>query len=474
MRSARLAVFLLAATAAASDQTAGVPLLHVRLTSHLTSYQSKAGSEFTAVVIAPYIRDHRVLLPQGSIVSGRIKSARHVGLGVFRERASIDIEFNRYELADGRSFPMRATLRAVDNARESVSRRGSIKGILAANNPQSFVHGVWHRPRLGHFPRSFVGLTGAGGRIASAYSLGPIGAAGLFAIRLAMFRLPEPEIQLPAGSDLHLSAVELPPDAPSRPEEKPQLIDSEFAQWLAELPADVTKPGGEQAADKINIVFAGSQEQVMDAFRGAGWHEADPLTPRTFSRAYRSYTGQAGYPAAPVSKLLYEGEEPAMVFQKSFNTIAMRHHIRVWQAQDNLWLGAATHDIGVKFNKKAMTFTHKIDRRIDLERAKVINDLSFAGCVETPQYVTRPGLAQRQREAEEIVTDGQLAVLTLRSCETPLAGPPPPPSPPQSRLARIARRMMLEGRQYALRGNAYYWIYRAVSYKRAAKEDADD
>ena len=37
-----------------------------------------------------------------------------------------------------------------------------------------------------------------------------------------------------------------------------------------------------------------------------------------------------------------------------------------------------------------MTFTHKIDRRIDLEREKVVNDLVFANCAEQAQMVERP------------------------------------------------------------------------------------
>ncbi len=61
----------------------------------------------------------------------------------------------------------------------------------------------------------------------------------------------------------------------------------------------------------------------------------------------------SGYSTAPVSTLLYQDAEPTVVFQKSFNTIAKRHHIRIWRAGDfegnEVWLGAATHDAGVGF-----------------------------------------------------------------------------------------------------------------------------
>lgn len=476
MRKARYFIILWSSLAAAWAFPGSGPPLHVRLATSLTSYDSAAGSEFRAVVIAPYVHHRRVLIPQGAVIVGTVKKARNIGLGFFRERASLDLTFHQYELPDGRKFPIRATLRKIDNARENVSRTGSVRGILAANNPQSLMQGVWHRPRLGHFPRSFVGLTGAGGRIVSAYSLGPIGAAGLFGLRLLMFRLPEPEIQLPAGIDMQLTGVEIPVNAPTSPVEPPEPVKSHLADWLRDIPHAITRPGGEEAADQINIAFIGSEEHVVNAFRTAGWYEADPLTTRTFSRAYQSYTRQIGYPTAPVSKLLYGGAEPDLVFQKSFNSISMRHHIRLWRVQDgdsDYWLGAATHDIGVEFNKKAMTFSHKIDRRVDLERAKVVNDLLFVDCAEDPQYVDRPGLERRKRDEKDIVTDGRLALLTLKACVDTPREDPTTPAPPKSRLARIARRMMLEGRQYALRGNAYYWTYRALTFRRTAKAQAE-
>jgi hypothetical protein len=124
-----------------------------------------------------------------------------------------------------------------------------------------------------------------------------------------------------------------------------------------------------------------------------------------------------------------------------------------------------------------MSFSHKIDRRIDLERAKIVNDLLFIDCAEDPQYVDRPEVENIKGSGKNIVTDGRLALLTLKSCDETPQEEPAVPAPPQSRLGRIARRMMLEGRQYALRGNAYYWAYRALTYRRASKvqpEAVDD
>ncbi len=165
-----------------------------------------------------------------------------------------------------------------------------------------------------------------------------------------------------------------------------------------------------------------------------------------------------------------------MVFQKSFNTMRKRDHIRLWRTEavgQELWLGAATHDVGVRL-KTAVTLTHRIHPRIDAERAKVINDLSFAGCIEPPGYVERSASVRTELQGAEIVTDGRLAVLFLR----PLClGSPDEvsselPAPPNTKAGRMVRRMVLEGRQYALRGNAYYWAWRAVALHRSRRESS--
>jgi hypothetical protein len=417
------------------------------------------------------------LLPPGTIVHGWIVRSQGVGLGIKRERATMRLAFREYQLPDGRRFPMRGTLRTIDNARERVDPEGEVKGILAANGPHSLLHGLWHRPRLDLFPRSFIGLTGTGGKIFTKYSMGPIGAAGLFAARLAIVRLPEPEIRLPEGTELKVVVTQLESDAPSFDPVQPGILNSELQLELALQPVVVTKPGGTPAADIINTAFLGSREDLTRAFELAGWREAEHLSARSLSRAYKAYTAQRGYDSAPVSKLLYGEAEPDIVFQKSLNTISKRHHIRLWRYDmggREIWLGAATHDVGVTFDGAAMSFTHQIHPKIDAERSKVVNDLAFTGCVDPVAYVDRPQAARKTERGSDILTDGRLAVLAFTDgCKSESgAFPLSLPAPPKSHAARVVRRMMLEGRQYVLRGNAYYWGYRALFYHRSERKQA--
>jgi len=105
MSSARLLFLLGILLTVGWTKSAAGPSLNVRLTTPLTSYNSEVGSEFRAVVIAPYVRHGRVLLPQHTVVFGTVAKTRPVGMAVVRERATIDLNFNSYELPDGRRVP---------------------------------------------------------------------------------------------------------------------------------------------------------------------------------------------------------------------------------------------------------------------------------------------------------------------------------------------------------------------------------
>src|SRR5262249_25765458 len=143
------------------------------------------------------------------------------------------------------------------------------------------------------------------------------------------------------------------------------------------------------------LAFVGSEKEVIEAFAAAGWSPSDRLTRRTFSHAYKAWTRMRGYPTAPISTLLYEDRKPDFYFQKSLNNLAKRHHLRMWNAGEvdgkTVWLAAATHDIAIALVPRTMgvNLTHRISPYLDVERAKVSNDLTFAGCVAQHSWLER-------------------------------------------------------------------------------------
>jgi len=437
--------------------------MEIRLENHLTSFATKPGTAFRSVVITPLEIRGKILAPQGTIVHGVVRRADSVGLGLRRERAKIELEFREYELSDGKRVAMDAELVEVDNAREEVTPKGAIRGVLAASSAHGLFNGIWHRPRLQLFHRSFLGLTGAGGALARV-TAGPAGLAGILAVRLTVLRMPDPEIHLKPGTEMKLRVKNIAADAPTFNKAAPLPVPFVLEEQLREQPFQVTRTNGRLTEDLINLAFIGTEQQLVDAFHAAGWATADNLTRRTFGLSYKAWTRMEGYRTAPVSTLLYENRKPDLVFQKSLNTVAKRHHVRIWNGGEmdgkQIWLAAGTHDTGIILNRRKMGLTHKISPYLDHERIKVIHDLSFAGCVEDPGYVDREKAIRQRHKGKGVSSDGRLAVLSVRECAPPVLVAQSGPIAKPSASRRVARRFLLESRNYLLRANVYYYAYK--------------
>lgn len=450
-----LSLFCLALPVAAQI----TPSLELRLETPLTSFSSMAGDPFSAVVIRPLVNEGQLFVPAGSRVYGSVAEAKPVGAGLVRERASLSLNFEELELPSGLRSPIHARLILIDNARETVTQTGLIRGVLAANNPQNFTQGLWRIPSTRMLHRSLLGFTGLTGNIAS--RVAPGWSVGFMAARGMLTHMPEPEILIPSGTDFRLRLNQLPEFYVPTPETC-CVVPDPVADLVSELDPFLDKPRGKPVVDILNVAFLGTREQLDAAFSGAAWLPAQPLTRATFAKAYKAYTTMSGYADAPVSLLQWRGEDPAAVYQKSFNTLSRRHHIRIFPAGEvqgrKLWVGAATHDIGISFEPKSFSFTHRIDLRIDRERAKVATDLTFSGCAEKLGYVERPHL--RNANSTGAITDGRVLVLSLEACTPEFTSRfSPLPKVPGNHITRFSRRLLLETRNYLLRGNAYYFVF---------------
>jgi LssY C-terminus len=466
------AASLLTAPAGFSSQLKQ-PTLKVRLLTGLSSYASKRGTPFTAVAISPYEMEGRVLIPSGSLISGTVQKARRVGFGVIHERASLRLNFDHYQPPDGNRLPLDARLVAVDNAREQVKPDGTIQGILAARNPNGLINGFWFRPDSSLLYRSLIGLTGAAHVAMKFDDVGPLGAAAFLALHYAVFTFPEPEIRLVPGTDMELEARFSPEHVPSFTPEAPAPIPDSLARLLEERPREVTRTDGRLEPDVINLVFVGSRDQLTQAFIDAGWSTTDRRTFRNLSRIYSSFSAMRTYRSAPVRELIYHGAKPDVVFQKSLNTVSKRHHVRIWNSGTfegkPVWLGAATHDTGVKFRALEIEFVHKIDPDIDTERSKIVDDLLFAGCSSSAGYLQPVTAAS----GAGISTDDRIAVLFLRTCtNSQRYGAAASMKSPGSWMARLSRRLILETRYYLVRDQPYYWGYQLLRWHRSPNSEA--
>ncbi len=508
-----LAVSLASIGSAASLQPSD---LEVRLQNHLTSYSSPVGTAFRCVVIHQFETGGHVVIPKGSEVYGSVVKARRVGLGIVHERAGLELSFNEYSTPDGRRYPLQARLRSIDNAREQVTAKGEVKGVLAASNPSNLLNGFWMKPTSNLLFRGVLGLTGVSNQVWVKFSGGPISAAGIFAARCLLFPFPEPEIHLPPGTDMKLRVLVEPAGSEAVPDAQRAGAQAEFSDWLGRKLSRLTYRKGQTAPDLMNVVLVGTRPEIAAAFVTSGWYMADRRTLLSSSHMWQAFSIKTEYAAAPVSQLLYHGAPPDLVFEKSFDTITQRHHIRLWRAGvfagQEVWLGAATHDTGIGFKLSSLAFSHKIDRNIDLEREKVSTDLTFAGCAGAPELLdgetfstiyqdgrphpellpvnhiearaqpaTHAETKQASAEINEdgktpataaqepaVLTDGDLVVLRAQAC---VANEPSVAEPklPGTKLTRLTRRIVLEARNYVLRDNTYYWGYRMIRNRSLTK-----
>lgn len=173
-------------------------------------------------------------------------------------------------------------------------------------------------------------------------------------------------------------------------------------------------------SDVTNLMFIGSQKELVAAFGEARWFEADNLNAGSALKAVQATMRQSGYAGAPVSSLLLNERPPDLVFQRSLNTFAKRHHVRIWKLAKKyngreVWVGAATHDIATSNSRAGTKWSHRIDPHIDRERDWVQSDLLFVGTATAYADVERPRTPRQAENAtgDAIVTDGKMSVVEL-------------------------------------------------------------
>lgn len=443
----------------ACDQLPAGQTLWIRLSAPISTYTAKPGDSVRAILTRDLVCGEDNLLPAGSSVEGLVRSRHKVGFGIWHETASLELEFDRAVAANGRSMPLQARVEAVENARETV-RNGIIQGIRSSDTFQGSISSS-----LIHLPTWNL------------YS-DPI----LIAFKAAFPIFPEPEIHYPAGTDLRIrttSDFSPPAEIISH---APALQDTawsgKFDQLVDQLPTRVvTKKGAD--ADLINLVFIGSHSAVRSAFATAGWSNADPVSHRAVMKNLYALLNNSGYAREPMTTFYLDGRPQDMSWQKSLNSYDRRDHLRIWRwrptdSSEPLWISSSTHDTGAVLALKHRGFMHHIAPNLDEERSTVIRDLSFAGCVRSVQYVSRPSSAATLVNATGDImrTDNAVAVITLKVCNPlfpqSVREPGGPAYKSGNHIFRFARREILTFRNDIFRANIIYASYEGTRMAIAA------
>jgi hypothetical protein len=177
--------------------------------------------------------------------------------------------------------------------------------------------------------------------------------------------------------------------------------------------------------DPINLALLGSEAQLDDAMREAGWTRADDVTARSSRRIITSTLLRRSYDEAPVSPLFLFGRQQDVAYQQEVKgNPAKRHHVRFWRCPDGWllpgghrvdWLAAGTFDRSVGFSLFTLQITHKIDANTDIERDHIVATLLHADA-DVEVSVIRDfssGYHARNGGGDSIETDGDLPILDL-------------------------------------------------------------
>jgi hypothetical protein len=193
------------------------------------------------------------------------------------------------------------------------------------------------------------------------------------------------------------------------------------------------------ASDPLNIGIITTRQRLITIMQQAGWHVADPHTPRNIIRQIAGAALGWAYPRAPVSKLYLFGRKQDIAFEIPLEGGTSRHHVRFWATtyngkrplsfrsihwhhrrthlqEDNLlWVGAASLDIGIGFIRHNMQITHMIEPDTDRERELIVKQLRAQKLVHRTESIE---LGQPYRLINRVIsgylhTDGKMTIVSL-------------------------------------------------------------
>ena len=372
--------------------------IDVRLLDSVVGNRAAIGARVRALVIAPVSVDGRLALEAGDSVAGTVADAgTEHGRG---QRYYVALSFDQLIPANGVAMPLEARVADVPNARETVDTAGRIvgpelPGLLRSRN-------AWAAILLG--------------------TADPLAGVVFFAAFRGVSVERHRRIAYEPGVELSLRLI-ADLRRPEWPEARPLPdVPAAVIALLTVTPFRAVTANNHQPADVVTIALIGAEVEVAAAFRAAGWTEPARSSVRADYETLAAAARARGFAAQPVSSLELDGAPPRLVFEKVVNSMARRHHLRIWPwgepvAGRQLWLVAATRDDGIRFSRSRHVFTHRVDPDIDAERLKIVNDLLTAGAVESQSYFARTPPSEPvllNDGTTPIMSDWRVAVMVLK------------------------------------------------------------
>lgn len=178
-------------------------------------------------------------------------------------------------------------------------------------------------------------------------------------------------------------------------------------------------------SDPVNLAVIGSEKQLHDAMKQAGWVLADDLTIRSGIRMVMATLLGRSYINAPVSSGYLFGNKQSFTYQQEVGgKTSARHHVRFWKVPEGWlmpggykvdWVAAGTFDRSVGLSYFTLQITHKIASDTDLERDHIVKTLESNVKLKRVAIIKNYFSAYHHRSGggDSITTDGALPIIEL-------------------------------------------------------------
>jgi LssY C-terminus len=192
---------------------------------------------------------------------------------------------------------------------------------------------------------------------------------------------------------------------------------------LERIPRRVTDPQGDPG-DMVNVLIVGTQDQVVQVFKAAGWVQVDRSVQDTVLTGVLDSLSKQSYLTMPMSTLYLfnRPQDYGFAHAEPVRVVMSRNHLRVWKSPyladgRPIWCVAATHDIGFERDQRNNGITHKIDPAIDNEREYVNDTLSGTGLVAERAHVMPANAVTEANTATggSFHSDGRILLLALKN-----------------------------------------------------------
>jgi len=363
----------------------GTPI-PLRASDSISSADAKVGDPVDFVVVQDVVLDGFPVIPQGTVAHGAISEVKRKRRMARGGKLGVQLEF--IELPNGDKISVRADTRVKGGGKSKMMATGMAVTALAfypAAPALMMMRG-----------KDIVLLKGAA---LTAYVDG------------------NTPVEFSKGkSAALLPAHETIPAPSSSPAGRSRATLQEILEFVPRRIMDSSGRDG----DMVNLIFVGTRKQVELAFQNAGWET-------TLRSKYKAVWHAMKHPkdqvAMPLSRLFLFGrpQDIALAMEDPESTMTRRHHIRIWKTDYALngvpvWVGAATHDIGVEKDKRSLTsITHKIDPDVDAEREFVGQTLTKLPAGPKIGYIfpSDPVREATTATGGEYHSDGRMLLLSL-------------------------------------------------------------